>query len=230
MSTQFVREIRTTEARRRRLPEALCFLCLCLSVTSVSTGRAQQLIDRVLARLEGHTITLSDVRAAIGIGLVSERGASPGSGAVSEQDALQQVIDRQLLLNEVQRFPPPEPPPAGIDAEVAVLKARAGAGLPALMQSTGLDDRRIREMARETLRINAYLDQRFGTTVQVSDDEVDRYYRAHQDEFVRDGLLIPFAEAEPIARRGASAERLRTTIAQWIRDLRMRADVVLTAR
>ena len=168
-----------------------------------------------MARVEGAAITLSDVRAAIGLGVATG----------TPEMALPQVIDRQLLLSEVQRFPPPQPEPAAIDAEVAALKLRAGAALPALMQTTGIDELRVREIARETLRIRAYLDQRFGADVQVSDDEVDRYYRAHQAEFVRDGLLIPFAEAEPIARQRAAAERRQATIDQWINDLRGRADV-----
>ncbi|MGE0446501.1 MAG: hypothetical protein AB7P99_14840 [Vicinamibacterales bacterium] len=175
---------------------------------------AQQLLDRVLAVVEGTPVTLSDVRAMQGLGIVD---------AADDAGALEQAIDRQLLLYEVQRFPPPEPPAAAIDAEAAALLARPG--LPALMRETGLDERRVREMARERLRIRGYLEQRFGTSVQVSDEEVDRYYREHQDEFLRDGLLIPFAEAEPVARDRASAERLTGLIDDWMAELRTRADV-----
>ena len=205
---------RATEAQRHRGNKWFGALCLCVSVAS-SGALAQQLLDRVLARVEGTAVTLSDVRAAVGLGVASG----------GEEMALQQVIDRQLLLMEVERFPPREPAPAAIDAEEAAIKARGGASLPSLMQATGLDERRIRETARETLRVRAYLDQRFGTDVQVSDDEVDRYYRTHQDEFLRDGLLIPFADAEPLARQRASAERRQATIDQWIADLRTRAEI-----
>ena len=72
-----------------------------------------------------------------------------------------------------------------VDAEVAAMHARAGDRLGAIMESTGMDEARIREMARDTLRIQAYLNQRFGTTVQVSDAEVTQYYRAHPEEFTR---------------------------------------------
>jgi hypothetical protein len=191
---------------------ALLLLAVCLLTGSVA---AQELLDRVLARVDGTPITMSDVRAAVGLGVAS-----------GDQDvALRQVIDRQLLLAEVDRFPPPQPPTAQVLEEAARLRAYAGAALPVLMVSTGLDDLRIVETARQTLRIRAYLDQRFGTDVQVSDEEVDRYYRAHQDEFLRDGLLIPFAEAEPLARQRAAAERRQATIEQWMAGLRARADV-----
>ena len=62
----------------------------------------QQLLDRVLARVDGVPITLTDVQAAIGSGIIQV-----GSGdAIAE--GTQQMIDRQLELTEVQRFPPPD--------------------------------------------------------------------------------------------------------------------------
>jgi hypothetical protein len=148
-----------------------------------------------------------------------------GSDAIAA--GTQQMIDRQLELAEVQRFPPPEPPPAAVAAEAARLKMNAGARLPALLQSTGLTEQRITDIARDNLRIAAYLDQRFGTAVQGSDEEVANYYRTHEAEFTRGGDAIPFEEAVPAARQRASSERRSAIVGQWIRDLRSRADVAL---
>jgi hypothetical protein len=63
--------------------------------------------------------------------------------------------------------------------------------------------------------------------VQVSDEEVAAYYRAHEAEFTERGEAMPFEQAEPIARQRAAAERRRATVDQWIRDLRARADVTV---
>jgi hypothetical protein len=106
------------------------------------------------------------------------------------------------------------------------MKKRTGAQIESLMQSTGLDEQRLREIARETLRIQAYLNQRFGTTVQVSVEEIEQYYRAHPEEFTRNGQLMSFDDAESIARERASALRRAALVAPWLRDLRARADVV----
>lgn len=203
------------------LRTALC-LHVAFCVLHVAALPAQQLIDRVLARVGGKPITLTDVQAALGLGLIQvSAGADPIVAGT------QQLIDRQLELMEVQRFSPPEPPPAAVTAETARLKMNAGARLAALMASTGTSEQRIRDMARDNLRIAAYLDQRFGTAVQMSDDEVADYYRTHEAEFTRSGEPIPFEEAEPVARQRASAERRRATVDQWIRDLRSRADIAV---
>jgi len=188
----------------------------------VAHARGQQLLDRVLARVDGYPITLTDVQTVIGLGVIQvPQGSDPIPAGT------QQMIDRQLELTEVQRFPPPEPDRASIDRDAARLKMNAGARLPALMQSTGLTEQRIADIARDNLRIAAYLDQRFGTIVQVSDDDVANYYRTHEAEFTRGGDTISFEEAEPIARQRVSNERRRVTVEQWIRDLRSRADVAV---
>jgi hypothetical protein len=185
----------------------------------LSPLQAQQVIDRVVARVDTDIITQSDVQAAVGLGIV----AKPDGDAL--QPSLDRLIDRRLMLIEVQRFPPPEPTAAAIDAELAAIRMRVGSALPRLLETTGLDEIRLRDIAREDVRIRAYLDQRFGATVQVSDDEVDRYYRTHRDEFLHDGQLIPFGEAEPVARQKAATERRDATIAQWVGGLRTRANV-----
>jgi hypothetical protein len=226
--------LRDTEKRAlKKQPLSLCvsagragerriaWLVFANVVLWLSFPSAQQLLDRVLARVDGLPITLTDVQAAIGLGIIQV-----GSGnAIAE--GTQQMLDRQLELTEVQRFPPPEPAPDAVARETARLKMNAGPRLPMLTQSTGLNEQRIADMARDNLRIAAYLDQRFGTTVQVNDEEVAAYYRAHEAEFTTGGAIVPYEEAEPIARQRASSERRRAIVSQWIRDLRSRADVTV---
>jgi hypothetical protein len=113
---------------------------------------AQQLLDRVVARVNGSPVFLSDVRAAAGLGLAD--GGSEG-------DQVRQMVRRQVLLGEVGRFPPPEPSAADVAAEAARMKARVR-DAAAFMREQGLSDQQLQSMARDSLRIEAYLAQRFG--------------------------------------------------------------------
>jgi hypothetical protein len=193
----------------------MCFLWL-------APASAQLLLDRVAARVNGAVITLTDVRAALALGIVD----AP-EGPDRESIATDQLINRQLVLAEVARFVPPEPAAAAVAKEAAALTAKAGSGLAALMTSTGIDEAGIRDIARDNLRIQSYLDQRFGATVQVTEDEVTQYYRIHPDEFTRNGTLAPFAEVQSLVRERAGAQRRAAIVAQWMTDLRTRADVSL---
>ena len=193
----------------------------CLSAACgilIGTAAAQQLLDRILARVGGHEITQTDVQAARGFGVV----AGP-----TDDVALEQMIDRRLLLVEVGRFPPPEPSEAAVAVELAREKMTAGAELQLLMESTGTDEARLRETARDTLRIEGYIDQRFGSSMQVTDDEAAGYYGEHPEQFRQNGVVTPFDEALPLARERASAERRKEQVQRWMYDLRARADIVL---
>lgn len=183
--------------------------------------RAQELVDKVVARVDGSALTLSDVRIAVALGIVqpAEDGGDTAAAAA--------LVDRQLVLTEVARFVPPEPGVEAIEREMAVLAARTGGRLADVMAATGLDEARLREIARDSLRIEAYVGQRFGTGAQLTEEDVLQYYRIHPEEFMRDGRLTPFGEAEPAARERAASERRAATLAQWMRDLRARSEVVM---
>ena len=203
-----------------RTPRCRWWLVGGVCVVCLSPVSSQQLLERVVARVNGYAITLTDVRAAFALGIVE----AP-AGADGEAVATDRLIDRQLVLAEVSRFAPPEPDAVLIATEAARIAARAGSGLAALMASTGIDEAIIRDIARDNLRIQAYLDQRFGATVQLTEDEVTQYYRIHPDEFTRDGILAPFGEVEARVRTRAGEERRAVLVALWVRDLRARADV-----
>ena len=132
-------------------------MCLVL-VLGAATLNADEVIDRVLAVANGDVILLSDVRLARALRLVPETGAADPDRAV-----LSALIDRALMLDEVDRYAPPEPPTAEIDRAFAEVRDRVGtlSSLSGILSSAGLDERALREVLRHNLRIRSYLTQRF---------------------------------------------------------------------
>jgi hypothetical protein len=210
----------TMQKGRRRLGRIPFFLHFAVCIVNYAAVSAQQPLDRVMARIGSNAVTLTDVKAAVGLGLVDAKSPDDSS-------ALSLAIDRQVMLIEVARFPPAEPSDVAINQQVEAMRKHAGAALPELMKSTGLDEARLRDLARDTLRIQAYIMQRFGATANVGEDDARRYYDDHKDQFTRNGQLMPFDDVLAEARKLASAAKLQDSIAQWVRDLRMRSEVVI---
>jgi hypothetical protein len=131
---------------------------LCLSL-AVAAARAET-IERVLAVAANQVIMLSDVTAATDLGLQSPDGAPDPVRAV-----LNKLIDRELVLAEVDRYAPAEPTTLDVDREVLRVRQRfpSTAAFAAALERSGIDDRHLRETLRQDLRIRAYLDQRFST-------------------------------------------------------------------
>ncbi len=198
-------------------------IAFALAACAVLHLRAQ-LIDRVLAVVDGAPITLSDVNAAVQLGLV-DPAAKPGD----ERAALNALIDRRLQLIEVNRYLPPEPSAAAIDARLAETRQRfpSDEAFQAALKETGVSPTDLRAAVRDTLRIASYLDQRFGAGYQPGEDEVLAYYRAHPAEFTRAGVVRPYAEARDEARQRLIASRTTTLVRDWVEGLRRRVEVML---
>ena len=129
-----------------------------LIICAAVSGAGAQLLDRIVAVVDGAPITQSDVNAAIELGLVPLGGGDRTAAAI---DAL---IERRLMLEEVDRYAPPDPPETEITRHLDDIRTRAGAGFETSLARLGLTDDQLRREVRDDLRIQAYLQQRFGTT------------------------------------------------------------------
>jgi hypothetical protein len=133
-----------------------------------------EIIDRVLAVVNGAMLTQTDVFGAIAFGLVDVDGLSGSTSGDPIQSALDQLIDRELVLAEVNRYAPPEPPEEELAARADAIRARfpSPEAYQRALASTGYTDDRVRAAARDAIRVEAYFDQRFGVAVQPADREI----------------------------------------------------------
>lgn len=184
---------------------------------------AGEIIDRILAVVGGELILLSDAMAAQRFGLVEP----PPPGADPIRPTLDALIDRRLQLFEVNRYLPPEPDPAAIDARLAAVRARfpTAEAFQAALAESGITEAALRSSVRDTLRLANYRAQRFAAALEPSEEDLVRYYRMRENEFTRDGVLRPFAEVRDELRARVAAERSASLIAEWLDTLRRRTDV-----
>lgn len=133
-----------------------------LASSAILAGGARtangEVIDRVLAIVAGDLILQSDVAAA------REFGLTPPAGAPDPvREILTRLIDRALVLDEVERYTPPEPDEAAIGSDLAAVRSRfpTEEAYRAALVRVGLEERQLRERLRQDRRIAAYLAQRF---------------------------------------------------------------------
>ena len=134
------------------------FLAAALAVNLQAAIVRAETVDRVLAVVAGQLIMLSDVTAVRALGIIE-----PAPGADPIGSVLSRLIDRELMLAEVDRYAPPEPDAADIDREVAAVRARFPSQkvFDDTLALSGYDVTHVREIERQNLRLRAYLDQRF---------------------------------------------------------------------
>jgi hypothetical protein len=182
----------------------------------------QEVLDRTLAIVGGQPITLGDARAAMALGLVD-----PGVTPDSVPAVTQQLVDRELILREVQRYAPAPPAESAVDARLAAIAKRFAdaAAMNRVLEANGLSAARLRAWVRDELRTEAYLAQRFASASTPTDAEIARYYSQMKPSFDREQLT--FEQATPRIRERLVELRRGELIADWVADLRRRTEVVI---
>lgn len=127
-------------------------------VIALLLAQSAEIIDRVLAVVAGDVIMQSDVAAARELGFAA---LPPGGDPARE--VLTALIERALVLAEVERYAPPEPAPEEIDRRIQSIRVRfqTPEAFSAALARAGLEDTHLRERLRQDLRIEAYLGERF---------------------------------------------------------------------
>jgi hypothetical protein len=143
---------------------AFFVLLAALGIGDQGPGIAAQgsLIDRIMAVVGGRPILLSDVNAARQFRLIEPPSATPDPVGFT----LERLVERTLVLAEVERFQPPEPDPIEITVRVDDLQRRGGSleAFDKALSVTGMTREQLRRHIRDDLRITTYLNQRFGAT------------------------------------------------------------------
>jgi hypothetical protein len=141
-------------------------VALVANMTIVGTAAQRgELIERTLAIVAGQAITLSDVETARALNLVR---------ADDVNAATERLVERALILREVQRYAPSEPTDAAIQQRLDELRAQ----LPAeqferVLAVGGFTEARLRAWIRDDLRIASYLDQRFAAAATGGQSRAD---------------------------------------------------------
>jgi hypothetical protein len=134
---------------------------------------AQEIVDRIVTRVENDIILLSDVRA-----LRSYQRFLDGTSETDSQ-ILDRLIDQWIVRTEaeVSRFPPP----SGSEIDRGVERIRKSWDSAEEYESrkklSGLKDQDIRAMVVMQLYLSNYLDSRFRSGVRIEPKAIEDFYR-----------------------------------------------------
>jgi len=199
-------------------------VALALALSVAVAARAQEgeaLLDRALATVEGRVISLSDVRTAVRFGLVEPDVAVA---------TLERLIDRTLMLAEVERYAPPEPDAAAVRERVDRIRARFSRddAFRSALRIAGIDESFVEGWARNDLRIERYVEERFAGAAEPTEEDVLAYTRRHEADLRQEGRSPDDPEVRKLARAEVARERRRVVVEEWVSELRARADVSTT--
>ena len=149
---------------------------------AASVASAQEVVDRIVAKLDTDIILLSDVRALQRYQLFVDGKAE------SDQDALNRLLDQWMVRNEAKAalFSPPSE--EDVNRSLARLKRSFSSpeAFDERKKQTGLSDEDIERMLRAQLYLSNYLDSRFRAAIQIDEKDIEDFYQTR---------IVPRAES-----------------------------------
>jgi hypothetical protein len=135
--------------------------------------RPQEVIDRIVARVETDIILLSDVHQ------LNRYQVFLDGKAQSDADILNRLIDQWIVRSEasVARFPQP----SDEDVNRSIERLKRSFSSPEEFQErqkqSGISDDEIRRFVRAQLYLSNYLDSRFRPAIQIDEKAIEDFYK-----------------------------------------------------
>jgi hypothetical protein len=180
----------------------------------------RQLLDEVVAVVEAHSITLSEVAAETRVRLVESQGATAANAPLDRRilgASLRKTIEERVVLSEMQRLKLFDLDAAEVEGLVARLRARfpSRAEYDSFTRSVELTDEEIGAILARELRVARYLDNRLKLAAQLRDSELADAVR---------GKKLSDAQREQL-REQLAEEKYQRLLRELLADLRRRASV-----
>jgi hypothetical protein len=155
------------------------------------TGRV---VDRIVARIEGDIILLSQVRELGAFQQLIEGQPE------SDDRLLAELIEQWIVQTEATESRFPQPAQSEVDRELARLVAQfAGAeAYAAKLRELGLSATQVRQLLARQIYIERYMDYKFRPSVQIKSEDVRNYYQKE--------LLPELLKKNQVAPRQADVE------------------------
>lgn len=145
---------------------------ICLAMTSAKCVLAQEVVDRIAARVDTDIILLSDVRELARYqNFLDEK-------AKTDPEILDLLIDQWIVRNEAKAALYPQPSDEEVQRSLDRLKRSFSS--PEEFQErekqAGLTDEDVFRMQRLQLYLTNYLDSRFRASIQVDEKDIQEFY------------------------------------------------------
>ena len=198
-------------------------MAIWLATALAGSARAQQVVDRIVARVGDDIITLSDIQE-LGRYQQLVQGKEQTQAERLRELIEQWVVQRDATLSGFR------PPAAGdVEKALAALEKRFSSpkAFAERLKELGLSESDARRMVDRQLFLSRYLDFRFRAEVQVTESQIEDYYRTTLvPELKRARQPVPPLESVADKIREVLIERgISERAEKWLDELRTRWNV-----
>lgn len=206
------------------------FVVLLAALFAALPLRCAQMVDRVVASVNGEPILQSDWDDVLRYQCFIDQRPLPDFTVADMHSAFDRLIDLTLLRQQMRLAKFAESSPVAAAAQIAELRRQrsvAAAGDPQEdwnvgLQRCGLTEPEVEERLALQTGILNFIDQRFRPNIHIDRAAVVQYYQETLvPELQRSGVKAgPLAESESRIREILTQQQVNQMLATWLQNLR----------
>lgn len=202
-----------------------CAVAMALSMALATSSLGGQIVDRVVANVNGHVVLQSDWEQELAFEAFSN-ARDPDSFTSAERNAaLDRLIDRELLREQVR---PSQPVPAEqVAARVAEVRklhpeCATDDGWHATLQRYGLTQSSLEKRLSDEIQLMKLVEDRLRPSIQIDRRAVETYYR---DQLLPDmkragSRATPLTEVFGRIKDLLAERKMNELLSGWLASLR----------
>src|SRR6266496_4171969 len=209
------------------------FLCLIYGflLFSASSLHASEVLDGIVATVNGHVILQSDLDEELRFESLMSGHEQQGTSADDWKRVLDRLVDRELLNEQVSTAEFAQTTADEIEKQLEQVKSdylqKGKTSWTSALASHGFSESEIRD--RIALGLNQWklIDARLRPSIQIDQTAIDDYYnRQFLPELRRSGgQPIALQEAAPKIRELLTQQKINEALASWLETLRSQAQI-----
>lgn len=192
------------------------------------TAQAQtgRVVDRIVARIEGDIILLSQERELGAFQQLVEGRAE------SDERLLAELIEQWIVQTEANQSQFPQPAQSEVDRELARLVAQFGSpeAYAAKLRELGLSTEQVRQLLARQIYVERYIDYKFRPTVQIQTADIEAYFQKELlPELAKKNQLTPrLADVEGEIRELLTQRAITELATKWLEETKSRLKIEAT--
>ena len=212
-----------------KLSSLLLALLLTLAAPS---ARAADVIDRVIATVNGHPILQSDWEEAISYEAFIDGRSLDKLTPEDRRATLDRLIDQELLREQVQSVPLAYENRQQVEQRIQEIRklypgAETEQGWRATLTRYGLNEKELEARVASQIQLASFVDARLRPGIQVDSHSIEIYYRETLVPQLRKsgGKQVSLAEVSPQIKELLTQTKMNDLLASWLKNLRAESQI-----
>ena len=207
-------------------------VCTAAFLALAFSNATAEVIDRIVATVNGHIILQSDWEDALRYEAFSTGRPLDSLTADDRKSALDGLIDQELLREQMRALDAPHSSPEQVDQRIAEIRkqypsAENESGWHVVLQRYGLSQEELKSRVATELDLMGLVDSRLRPTVTIDNKSIESYYNQELLPQLRQsgGQNVPLAEVTGKIKELLTQKKITQLLTAWLQNLRAGSEI-----